>query len=212
MAVHLKIERELFKKHTFVAGVDEVGRGAFAGPVVVGVCVVDHETAKPPTGLNDSKALKPHVRESLQIPIQQWAREYSVGEATAAEIDEWGLTRALFMAFTRAISLIEVPVVAVILDGKHDWISAYSRDMFSPVETIFDVTTRIKADTESASVAAASIIAKNHRDAFMMKLEHELPGYGFAMNVGYGTSQHKEAIKKLGLSYHHRKSWDLSTE
>lgn len=212
MSVHLNIERELLQNYSYVAGVDEVGRGAFAGPVVVGICVVSSETTKPPTGLNDSKLLKPSVREALQQPIEQWAFRCVVGEASAAEIDEWGLSRALFMSFVRGIEKLDVLPQAVILDGKHDWITAHAKDLFSPLESNFDVTTRIKADTEAASVAAASVIAKNYRDRYMMKLEQELPGYGFAMNVGYGTAQHKKAIQSLGLTYQHRKSWDLSTK
>jgi ribonuclease HII len=155
--------------------------------------------------------LKPTVREALQIPIEQWSVANAIGEASAAEIDEWGLSRALFMAFVRGLKKIEVEPTAVLLDGKHDWISAHSKDLFSPLETSLAVTTQIKADTQAASVAAASVVAKNYRDRYMMLLEHELPGYGFAMNVGYGTPQHKRAIDSLGLSYQHRKSWDLST-
>lgn len=211
MSVHLKIEHEILKNHTYVAGVDEVGRGAFAGPVVVGICVVSKETKLPPDGLNDSKLLKPTVREALQIPIEQWSVANAIGEASAAEIDEWGLSRALFMAFVRGLKKLEIEPTAVLLDGKHDWISAHSKDLFSPLETPLAVTTQIKADTQAASVAAASVVAKNYRDRYMMLLEHELPGYGFAMNVGYGTPQHKKAIESLGLSYQHRKSWDLST-
>lgn len=212
MAVHLNIEHEILTRYSHVAGVDEVGRGAFAGPVVVGICVVSGETSKPPKGLNDSKLLKPSVREALQRPIEQWAVECVVGESSAAEIDEWGLSRALFMAFVRGVEKLHVQVGAVILDGKHDWISAHAKDLFSPLQTDFDVTTRIKADTEAASVAAASVIAKNYRDKYMMDLERQVPGYGFALNVGYGTPLHKKAIETLGLTKHHRKSWNLSTE
>ncbi|MFZ9309225.1 MAG: ribonuclease HII [Candidatus Nanopelagicales bacterium] len=212
MSVHLKIEHEILKTYSFVAGVDEVGRGAFAGPVVVGICVVGRETKKPPRGLNDSKLLKPSVREALQTPIEEWAMGTATGESSAEEIDEWGLSRALFMAYVRGIEKIDIEIEAVILDGKHDWISAFSKDLFSPLSHTPAVTTRVKADTEAASVAAASVIAKNYRDAYMMSIEKEFPGYGFAMNVGYGTPQHKQAIASLGLTSQHRKSWHLSTE
>ncbi|MGA1324539.1 MAG: ribonuclease HII, partial [Candidatus Nanopelagicales bacterium] len=83
MSVHLKIEHEILKTYSFVAGVDEVGRGAFAGPVVVGICVVGRETKKPPRGLNDSKLLKPSVREALQTPIEEWAMGTATGESSA---------------------------------------------------------------------------------------------------------------------------------
>lgn len=212
MAVHLQLEHSLLKEYDFVAGVDEVGRGAFAGPVVIGICVVGRTTKSPPEGLNDSKLLKPSVREALEVPIKNWAIAHAVGESSAEEIDEWGLSRALFMAFSRGLSTIDLPLKAILLDGKHDWITAHSTDLFSPLPTSLDVTTKVKADTTAASVAAASVIAKNYRDRYMLNLESTFPGYGFALNVGYGTAQHREAIKKLGLSSQHRKSWDLSTD
>jgi ribonuclease HII len=184
---------------------DEVGRGAIAGPVAVGACVVDAEIGAHPTGLRDSKLLSEKRRDSMAPLAQSWARFSAVGLASAAEVDELGIVAALGIAGKRAlVSLHEAgaPIAesVVLLDGSHNWLSTA---LASPLP----VHVRVKADRDCASVAAASVIAKVHRDALMIRADAVTPGYGWASNKGYGSAGHFAAISELGATDFHRRTW-----
>lgn len=177
-----------------IAGVDEVGRGAWAGPVLVCAAVTDLST--PPKGLTDSKVLTPRRRAAIAGELETWLPAYAYGMASAEEIDEAGMTEALRRAAVRALEALPERPDAVILDGKHDYIGAP-----------WPVRTEIKADLTSVSVAAASVLAKVHRDALMAALDPEFPGYAFADSSGYPSPVHQETLKEKGPTPHHRLSW-----
>lgn len=205
-------ELSLFEQGVkYVAGVDEVGRGALAGPVSVGIAVVDSNTKKPPTGLRDSKQMSLAARENLMAAIKEWPVAHAVGSATAVEIDEIGIINALRLAWTRAYGLLTVKPDHVILDGKHDWLSPKEADLFAvEIPRIeIPVTMKIKADATCASVSAASVLAKVERDSYMREIAELFPEYGWASNVGYGAAGHMDAIRQLGATQFHRKSWSL---
>ncbi len=210
-------ERALLRSgHTLVGGVDEVGRGALAGPVSVGVVVVDLATRAAPQGLRDSKLLTPAARESLRGPVRRWCVAGAVGHASAGEIDAFGIVAALRTAARRALADLRAAGVwpeAVILDGSHNWLAPPSQgDLFDhdplPWETPV-VHTRVKADLTCAVVAAASVLAKCERDGLMTVLDGEHPGYGWAVNKGYAVPEHLAALRALGPSAQHRVSWRL---
>lgn len=198
----------------FVAGVDEVGRGALAGPVSVGVAVVTVETQPPPLGLRDSKQMSLSARENIIDAVKAWPVAHAVGSATALEIDEIGIVNALRLAWTRAYGLLAVKPDQVILDGKHNWLSPKDEDLFGIVIPRIEVpvTMKIKADATCASVSAASVLAKVQRDSYMRELASSFPEYGWESNVGYGAAGHMDAIRKLGPTQFHRKSWSLPAQ
>ncbi|MFD8013513.1 ribonuclease HII [Streptomyces sp. NPDC058955] len=179
-----------------VAGVDEVGRGAWAGPVTV--CAAVTGLRRPPEGLTDSKLIAPKRRAELAAQLERWVTAYALGEASPQEIDELGMTAALRLAAVRALDGLPVRPDAVILDGKHDYLG-------SP----WQVRTVIKGDQSCIAVAAASVIAKVRRDAMMARLETgpDCAGYGFAANAGYPSPVHKAALEELGPTPYHRLSW-----
>ena len=195
--------------HELVIGVDEVGRGAIAGPVAVGV----HATFAPvasqqippfPSGLRDSKLLSEKKRELLAPLVAEWGQG-EVGYVSAAEIDARGITWALGEAGRRALLRMHeagVPVAraVILVDGKHDWLSPVLR---SPL----NVRTMVGGDRAVATVAAASVRAKVDRDRVMREAHEAEPHYAWASNKGYGAKVHYEGIAEHGLSEHHRKSW-----
>jgi ribonuclease HII len=207
----LKRERELLAAGvTRVAGMDEVGRGAFGGPVMVGVCVIDRQTAHLPEGVRDSKLLSPAARSKVVPAIEAWACDFAVGSASASEIDEVGITAALRLAGMRALHTLAALPDVVLLDGSFDWLTPPAVDLFSDAEPFtVRVEMKVKADMMYGSVAAASVLAKEQRDAYMRHLDVLIPGYGWASHVGYGTAQHRAAIDALGLSVEHRSSWKI---
>lgn len=198
-----------------VAGMDEVGRGALAGPVSVGVTVVRATTRPCPAGLTDSKALSAAARERFEALVQRWAVAWAVGHASAAEIDEVGIIGALRRAGERALSRAEAvcgPVAAVLLDGSHDWLTPPAQgDLFSAddVGPARAVRTLVKGDLRCASVAGASVLAKCERDRIMTALAAGHERYGWDRNKGYGAPDHLEALRTAGPSEHHRRSWRL---
>jgi ribonuclease HII len=185
---------------TCVAGVDEVGRGAWAGPLVVCAAVTDLSPA--PEGLTDSKLLTPRRRAAIAGVLESWLPAYAFGEASAREIDEAGMTEALRRAAVRALEALPERPDAVILDGAHNFLGGR---VPSGGDRPWPVRTEIKADLRSVTVAAASVLAKVHRDRLMAELGHE--EYGFAANAGYPSPVHQEALKRLGPTPHHRLSW-----
>ncbi|MEY4322496.1 MAG: hypothetical protein RL410_277 [Actinomycetota bacterium] len=207
---NLILETQFLATHSLVAGMDEVGRGAFGGPVCVGLCVIDSSVGPVPQGLKDSKLLSASARGKLIKPIQEWAVATSVGEASAAEVDVHGIVGALRLAGMRALSAVDVVPDVIILDGSHNWLTPPAGDLFTEGDAFHSkVHMKVKADMTCASVAGASVVAKEHRDSLMRHLEADYPGYGWASHVGYGTAAHRAAIAKLGLSDAHRKSWKL---
>jgi ribonuclease HII len=194
-----------------VGGMDEVGRGSPAGPVHVGVVVLDVDSGRPPPGVRDSKLLTAAARARLVPGIEAWAAAWAVGSASPGEVDDLGVNGALRLAGTRALGQVGEPPDVVLLDGSHDWLSTGApSEAGTAVGTGGpDVVTRVKADLTCTSVAAASILAKVARDAVMVGLAAEYPGYGWEANKGYGTETHLAAIRRLGTTPHHRHSWRL---
>jgi ribonuclease HII len=201
----------------YLAGVDEVGRGALAGPVSVGIAVVDLERQRPLAGVRDSKLLTPAERERLDPLVRRWSVASAVGHASAQEIDSLGIIAALRLAGTRAWHEILAGGVTpdlVLLDGSHNWLSpADQLSLFDePVlEAACDapVHTKIKADMQCLSVAAASVIAKVERDRMMRELHVEYPDFGWDINKGYATVLHRDVLRVAGPTPYHRVSWRL---
>lgn len=193
---------------------DEVGRGALAGPVSVGVVVIDETVRSAPVGVKDSKLLTEKARKALVPRIERWAVAHAVGHASPDEIDEIGIIAALRVAGLRALAAIQVVPDLVILDGNHDWLTA-PREVgllaFATEEGPLTppVTTMIKADLKCSSVAAASVLAKVERDELMVRLGADHPAYGWTLNKGYSAPEHMDALARLGPCELHRRSWRL---
>ncbi|WP_265523243.1 ribonuclease HII [Oerskovia flava] len=219
----LRHERALLRSGVrYVAGMDEVGRGSLAGPVSVGVAVVDLSTRPCPPGLTDSKLLTAQAREDLLEPTRAWCVAWAVGHAGPAEIDAHGIIVALRLAGRRALAQVRRSiglVDTVLLDGKHDWLSRPTAvDLFEAYDLDPDddgplpdptVRTLVKADLQCASVAAASVLAKCERDGLMTGMARQYPAYGWDQNKGYGSSGHVVALRRLGPTPQHRRSWRL---
>lgn len=208
----LSQERRLLRAGaTLVAGMDEVGRGAIAGPVSVGVVVVDAATRSAPKGVRDSKLLTPAVREELAPRIRRWSRWHAVGHASSVEIDDVGIIAALRLAGMRALAALDVTPDVLILDGSHDWLTPPPPDLFATedVAEVPQVFTLVRGDQRCSSIAAASVLAKTERDAMVRALAAEHPAYGWEENKGYATPEHLAALRELGTCPLHRRSWDL---
>lgn len=209
-----EFERVLLARGEVVVGIDEVGRGALAGPMTVGAVVVC-DAELPPQGLNDSKLLSPVRRTSLVEPIRGWAAAWSLGSASADEIDAWGLRLALAVAATRALELLTIVPTYALIDGSFNLLSSPLDVGFgvappSPLRYVtLPATTIVKGDQRSATIAAASVLAKVHRDSVMVALHEAHTEYQWASNKGYGVPAHLEAIRRHGLSSHHRRTWHL---
>ncbi len=188
------MERELWEKgNTVVVGVDEVGRGAWAGPLTVGAAVVpkDRRIYK----LRDSKMLTPVEREALFDRIVQWCTHWSVGHAGHEECDRLGMSDAQRLAARRALESLGVVGDRVLIDGRWDFVGG-SRTICL-----------VGGDATSVSISAASIIAKVVRDRMMRSLSPNYPNYGFESNKGYPCPRHKAALQAWGPSAIHRRSW-----
>ncbi|MFN8379864.1 MAG: ribonuclease HII [Anaerolineae bacterium] len=188
-----------------IAGVDEAGRGAWAGPVVAGaVCLpLDMpDLAEQLSGLTDSKQLTPAERADYAGRIHVVASAWAVGEASAEEIDEIGILRATCTAMRRATEALRAAFPACIPDSYLlDHIHWRGAPLDRPWKTV------VRGDSKSLSIAAASVLAKTHRDGIMVALDAEFPGYGFAAHKGYGTPQHQAALAALGKTPVHRLSF-----
>ncbi|GAA4530665.1 ribonuclease HII [Brachybacterium paraconglomeratum] len=194
-----------------VVGIDEVGRGALAGPVAVGACaieIIDGRTPALPEGVRDSKKLTARRREALVEPLRAAAAGSAVGWASPGEIDEVGIMPALTRAALRALEALELEIDAILLDGDVDVLSAA---LASASGTAPLVELRVAADRDCASVSAASVLAKVARDALMVELDEQTPDYCWASNKGYGSAVHREAIDRLGAHEQHRRSWRLTS-
>jgi ribonuclease HII len=198
----LDIEREFFANGArIVAGMDEVGRGAIAGPVTIGVVAIDANVGEIPAGLRDSKLMTPKRREAMVPIAKEWGIAWATGSATAAEIDKFGIVTSLGLAASRALQNLGITPDVVILDGNTAFLM---EEAGGP-----RIVTRIKADQDCACVSAASVIAKVERDTLMTQLHEQFPHYGWEGNKGYGAAVHTHAIKTHGVTDLHRKSWNL---
>lgn len=201
----LEFEQELFAAGSrIVIGVDEVGRGAIAGPVVVGVALL-HAVTDFPIGLRDSKLIAASKRQKLIDPLSEWTDGIAVGEASAAEIDEFGIVSALGRAGERAFASLaidghELAGASVILDGSHNWLA-------TSLIPAMDIRVRPKADRDCAVAAAASVWAKVYRDNLMIERAGTTDTYGWASNKGYGSAGHFDAIRAHGTTNLHRRTW-----
>lgn len=193
----LSLETEAGAPHVLVAGVDEAGRGPLAGPVVSAAVILPAEGLPDDlaAAIDDSKALSAVKREAV-LPAILAHCEVGVGMASVAEIDRINVLQATFLSMCRAVeALSETPAIALI-DGNR-----LPRDLPCPGRTI------VKGDSRSLSIAAASIVAKVTRDRIMAELAGRHPGYGWDRNAGYGTKEHLAALRSLGVTPHHRRSF-----
>lgn len=197
-APSLKYEKDLWSKGlAHVAGVDEVGRGAWAGPVFAAAVILPNDRAVRASlrGVNDSKKLTALQRDALRERIQAAALAWAVGCASNGEIDALGIAPATRLAMMRAVTALQVAPAALLIDA------VTLPDLPVP-QRVFNY-----ADSISLSVAAASILAKTERDAAMCRLSETLPGYGFAAHKGYGTHVHAQALAERGPCWAHRRSF-----
>ena len=176
-----------------VCGVDEAGRGPWAGPVSAGAVILNPEDL--PEGIDDSKALTAERREALEIEIKARALAWGVGFASVEEIAELNILHATGLAMCRAIEAMAVQPVAALVDGNYRF------------KLPCDVQTVVGGDGLSLSIAAASILAKTARDRLMIAMDDEYPGYGFASHKGYNAPVHQQALKTLGPCPAHRRGW-----
>lgn len=177
-----------------VCGVDEVGRGPLAGPVVAAAVILD--PARVPNGLDDSKRLSAKKRETLYDTILSTAVAASIAEASVEEIDRINILEASMLAMRRAVSGLKIKPQAALVDGNRD-----------PDLPDIHTLTLVKGDSRSLSIAAASILAKVFRDRLMAELGEGFPEYGWAQNAGYGVEKHRKALSLVGVSPHHRRSF-----
>jgi len=205
----LSLERELYGRGLdLVVGIDEVGRGPLAGPVVAAAVVLptsrllalieDRELAHPLLALDDSKRLSEAKREVLARAVLRLATACSLGSASASEIDDLNILRATFLAMRRALEALTIVPHYLLIDGNH------------PLPDLpFDVPQQavVKGDARCFCMAAASIVAKVHRDREMLEYEARFPGYGFGRHKGYGTAEHRGALLRLGPCAEHRRSF-----
>jgi len=180
-------------ENAVIAGVDEVGRGPLAGPVIAAAVILDPE--RPIYGLADSKSINEKKRQKLAQEIMLKSRAWAIARAEVYEIDELNILQASLLAMCRSVDALNIKPGLVLVDGKH------CPEMELPVKAI------IKGDTKVAAISAASIIAKVARDREMTDLDHEYPGYGFAVHKGYPTMAHIQALKQLGACPIHRRSF-----
>lgn len=209
----LLTESRLFERgNRFVIGIDEVGRGAIAGPVAVGVSVLDKQNPNLknwPEKLQDSKLMTPKSRTEITAELESWVDGYAIGYSSNQEIDQSGITEALRTAASRALSeLFESDSLrsafasdgaVILLDGSQNWLGKQAAGL--------EVDLQVKADTSCVSVAAAAVLAKVKRDAVMQQHDETYPEYGFAGHKGYASAVHIQALKTHGPSAIHRLTW-----
>ena len=188
--------------HRIVVGIDEVGKGAWAGPLAVGIALVpDAEASQVPAPIRDSKAITEKAREAMFDAVASWCIAWSVGMASPQECDEWGMAEAQRVATKRALATLSsasnVTPDAAVVDGSWNFVSPL----------VPRVQMMVKADTSCLSVAAASILAKVTRDRLMRELAHDFPMYRFEGNKGYPCQWHRTALAGYGPSAVHRTSW-----
>ncbi len=196
----LRIEREAWGSgHGFVVGMDEVGRGAWAGPVSVGAAVLP--TGRRVNGVRDSKLLDEAERERLFPRIADWCVAWSVGHADNDECDELGMSAALALAAARALDALGLRPDLVLLDGPFDFLSTHDAHRGVPVRPV------VGGDAACLSIATASILAKVTRDRMMRDLAPACPAFAFETNKGYPAPVHRAALRTHGPTRWHRRSW-----
>jgi len=185
-------------KPGLIVGVDEAGRGPWAGPVVAGAAILNPATLPRDLieGLDDSKKLKAEKREALLLRLQQTDAVIGVGVASVAEIDTLNILQATMLAMGRAVANLGVTPDYALIDGNR-----VPQGLPCKAEAV------VKGDSLSLSIAAASIVAKVSRDHMMAELDRKYPGYGWVRNAGYGTKAHQEGLKSIGVCVEHRKSF-----
>lgn len=198
----LEEEKKLWQKgFSLVCGIDEVGRGCFAGPVVVGAVIFPVNVELPAGQIADSKLLKPMQRKKLVELIKSKATSWAIAEVGVPTINKVGIGKATQMAFRKVVKSLEKKPDFVLMDAFYiSRLIGLTRKNQKPI---------IKGDQISISIAAASIVAKVYRDKLMKKYHQKYPKYHFGKHKGYGTKLHQEAIKKYGLTRIHRKSFNL---
>ena len=185
----------------YIAGLDEAGRGALAGPVAVGAVILPYDNAllsRTLGGARDSKQMTPRARESLAPRIKETALTWSVGFADAGEIDSQGIVRATRLAAIRALHQFSMAPQYLLTDFRLEL-----------PQLDISQTSLVRGDAHCLSIACASILAKTERDALMRELDSRHPGYGLEKHKGYGTRAHRSAMKRLGLSSVHRRSFHV---
>lgn len=187
-----------------VVGMDEVGRGALAGPVAVGAVLITSSTLAPPAGLADSKVLSPSSRQALVEPIRSWTSG-AVGFGSVDTINARGIMASLREAGLNALAMLPLAPDLVLLDGVHDWLT--TRDLFDATDTPAVRPIR-QGDLTCTVIAAASILAKVERDSLMSGIDGA-EGYSWSSNKGYASASHIEALSRLGPHRHHRTAWNL---
>ena len=207
----LSFENTFAASKRFIIGIDEVGRGSIAGPVAVGVALIDLKEISEnwPAKLRDSKLISEKTREAIFPEVSSWVHSWAVGMASVEEIETKGIVESLALAGSRALAemLQESELraalardgVQIILDGSHNWLGTKTMG--------FDVVAKTKADRDCVSVACASVLAKVTRDRLMMEIDKEHPRFSLASNKGYASSDHIAALKEHGPSPIHRLSW-----
>jgi ribonuclease HII len=204
---NLKEERALRAGgHEWVAGMDEVGRGAWAGPLTVGVAVVraDATERTMPRWLRDSKQLSEERREDTFEPVREWCQAWAIGHASPEECDAWGMTIALRLAAERALGALPRPPDALLVDGPINLLRRTDGTEGAFSGTVVPV---VKGDARCASISAASVLAKVLRDRLMRGESDHFPAYGFERNKGYPSPSHQMALRGYGLTSIHRRSW-----
>lgn len=181
------------KNMVLICGVDEAGRGPLCGPVVAAAVILD--PARPITGLADSKVLTERARDRLAAIIKLQAKAWAVAEANVEEIDRLNILHATMLAMKRAVEALSIMPHEVLVDGNR------LPDLSLPARAI------IKGDALEPAISAASILAKTHRDAMLVRLHTEYPEFGFDQHKGYATALHLEALARLGPTPHHRMSF-----
>lgn len=193
LAPSFRLETAMANRHGGgVAGIDEAGRGPWAGPVVAAAVILDPDRI--PAGLNDSKLLSEQTRERLFVEVASQA-QIAVGIAEVGQIDRDNILQATLWAMAAALRALPSSPAAALIDGNR------LPPLPCPAEAV------IKGDARSLSIAAASIVAKVTRDRLMRQLASDFPGYGWERNKGYGTQEHRSAIAELGVTPQHRRSF-----
>lgn len=185
-----------FTDHLLEAGCDEAGRGPLAGPVLAAAVILPRGFQLP--GLNDSKKLREKNRLELEVRIKEQAVSWSLASCSAEEIDRINILQASILAMHRALDQLLLKPELILVDGNR-----FKPYPFVPHQCF------VKGDARFASIAAASVLAKNERDRIMRRLAAEFPGYGWERNMAYPTLEHRRAIQNLGITIHHRKSFHM---
>lgn len=191
--------KKSWTKNLVEVGCDEAGRGCLCGPVVAAAVILKNDFQH--NLINDSKKLSAKTRFELEIFIKENVLEYAIAEVSPQKIDEINILNASFLAMHLALNQLKNKPELILVDGNR----------FHPYPNIEHLCI-VKGDSKMLSIAAASILAKNHRDRLMLKLHEEFPNYGWNKNMGYATKIHRMSMKEYGITPHHRKSFRLDYE